>query len=61
MFTTLLVGRWPKQKKKTANNNGYHPFASQTEMELYSSGDDEAWTDHLMEGLGDDKFTWKML
>jgi hypothetical protein len=62
MVTTLLVGRQRNAKKKTANNSGYKPFANPTEMELYTSGGDDGWTDHLMEeGLADEKFSWRML
>jgi hypothetical protein len=62
MLATLLVGKQPRPKKNPANISGYHPFASQTEMELYTSGGDDAWSKHLMEdALGDEKFSWRML
>jgi hypothetical protein len=31
-------------------------------MELYrGGGNDDAWSEHLMGGLGDENFSWRML
>jgi hypothetical protein len=61
MLATLQVASRPKPKAKKPDS-GYSPFANVTQMEAYTSGGDDGWTQALIEnGLGDERWSWRML